>query len=129
MKRDMDLIRKVLLYIEKQHVGKTLVIQPSSPAAAELDVDQGILIYHIRLLCDAGYLDGSVKSMSRGDLDGIAIVHGIRWQGHEFLDAVRDDTVWREVKRQIEKVPAMTLAAVIPMVVQWVKEKIGLGPG
>lgn len=53
MKRNLDLIRNILLRIETNEKNATL----SSSDFADLEPDQNIVDYHLYLLEDAGYID------------------------------------------------------------------------
>ena len=77
MKRDKQLIRAILEYVEEHGDGYdgTWITRIQVPAeSAE------VLDYHVRLCFDAGFLKGSKKV--RG-------VTRLRWQGYEYLDAPR----------------------------------------
>jgi hypothetical protein len=87
VKRDIELIRKVMLAAEKTEDPNEL-IDPKFDGHSETEVS-----YHIALLDDAGLLHGQDRSAigvfrwSAGTLT---------WAGHEFVEAVRDDGVWQE---------------------------------
>ena len=87
MKRDMDLIRLVMLEAEKSKDPYELT-DPKIEGHSELEIS-----YHIALLDDAGLLHGRDRSAigvfrwSAGPLT---------WAGHEFVEAVRDESVWKE---------------------------------
>ena len=87
MKRDMDLIRKVMLAAEKTEDPGEL-IDPKFEGRTEQEIS-----YHIALLDDAGLLHGQDRSAigvfrwSAGTLT---------WAGHEFVESVRDEDVWKE---------------------------------
>lgn len=87
MKRDMDLIRMVMLEAEKTKDPNEL-IDPKFEGHNETEIS-----YHIALLDDAGLLHGQDRSAigifrwSAGTLT---------WEGHEFVEAIRDDGVWQE---------------------------------
>lgn len=98
MKRDMDLIRKILLEIELYNGDddiQTLRIEP---------YPDGVITYHVSLLKDAGLIDatilfgwGSVKPT------GYSIRH-LTWQGHEFLDACRNEGIWTKAKEKLQSI-------------------------
>jgi len=94
MKRDMDLIRKILLDLEKQD-GSGLWIKVSIEDHSEDEIN-----YHLRLLKDAGFIEASVLSA------GVrSIVQPIRltWSGHEFLNAARSSKLWDAAKEFAQK--------------------------
>ena len=89
MKRDMDLIRKILLAIEAHpDYGKWDV-----PLAFE-GYSEEMLNYHLTLLLEAGLIEAK-KGHERW------IANGLTWAGHEFLEASRDDSRWEKVKRLV----------------------------
>ena len=87
MKRDMELLRQVMLAAEKTNDPYEL-IDPKVDGHSEAEIS-----YHIALLDDAGLLHGQDRSAigifrwSAGTLT---------WAGHEFVESVRDDSVWKE---------------------------------
>lgn len=83
MKRDMDLMRKILLALE---AGTSL-----NDIADEHTVD-----FHCELLIDAGLLRGNVRRHMSG-MDITLIQHPITYAGHDFLDAIRNESVWKDV--------------------------------
>lgn len=88
MKRDFDLIR--LLLLERE--GDTSV--DFSP------YNQDQINYHKALIVEAGLAEGPVKYSGRQASDIPSAVHLLRltWEGHEFLDKARNDTVWKKAK-------------------------------
>jgi hypothetical protein len=92
MKRDMDLVRSLLLRVEDL----------SWPMMNELMVDEkdagerARVGYHLRMLVEEGFLTGD---------DGSGMMHEdwynlqLAWQGHEFLDTLREKTVWEKSKK------------------------------
>lgn len=83
MKRDMDLIRDLLLKIEE---GQTSFSTEDDDEAAERVSE------HLRLLNERGLIKGMFL------LDGGVLVSGLEWEGHDFLDAIRDPAVWAKTK-------------------------------
>jgi len=113
MKRDLDLYRDILLYVEE-------ALDPSDPRlcstpdevfagrggdAPEPPVelhnrDPRVVLRHLELMGQAGLIQ---LSMTRNSAGGIihACVQGITHDGHDFLDTIRDDTVWNRTKAQV----------------------------
>lgn len=89
MKRDLDLCRTLLLAIEDDPTVTGLKTYEVKGAGEEQ------VSYHVKLLYEAGLIEahnGSGLNAFRW--------YPIRltWQGHEFLDAARDDTRWNKAK-------------------------------
>jgi len=82
MRRDMDLIRKVLLAIEDQYIDA-----PIYNLKVE-GYDLELIAYHCKILCEAELISDYKRLFA--DFG----VGSLTWAGHEFLDNIRDDTVW-----------------------------------
>jgi hypothetical protein len=94
MKRDMDLIRELLLRIEStNNLPKDLDL--SFPAHHDSTV-----AYHLRLLVEARLITYIDTSTMQGES---YLVTGLTWDGHDFLEASRDETRWRNAKEMIAK--------------------------
>jgi DNA-binding transcriptional ArsR family regulator len=106
MKRDIDLCRKILRQIEESadSAGPAIKIKDRSPEE---------ISYHVKLLGEAGLVDVGVADGQFRDRqpDGSLRVRGqkvyspisLTWEGHEFLDAARNDTIWRKAKEKVLK--------------------------
>ena len=92
MTRDMDTIRKILLQVEGA----------SEPVEGVSDVPADVFAYHAALLMEAGLVEGDfAKGPNLLACD--AVVFRLTWSGHDFLDAARNDTVWRIAQEKILK--------------------------
>jgi hypothetical protein len=92
MKRDMDLIRKILLFVEEHP-------DPDGWVQIELeDHPTKEVSYHIKLLDQAGLIEA--EDLSTYGMDGFKwVARSLTWRGHEFLNAARDDTRWNNAKK------------------------------
>ena len=109
MKRDMELIREVLLKVEEI---------PFDGAFHDICVDgrsPNAIAYHVMLLHEAGFIE--------------AMDLGVGWKpvrltytGHEFLDAARNNSIWENAKTAVvESTGVLTLEGLkvaLPMVVK-----------
>jgi hypothetical protein len=97
MKRDMELIRQVLLQVEDRSTGP---VRPIGRLEIEgYTYDQ--ITHHVWLLADAGFLNAKDFSHLNGiDWRPIALT----WKGAELLDDIRDQEVWSKTKAGIQKV-------------------------
>lgn len=90
MKRNWDIVRKILLAVE------ALPDEGSQFNSGELiGHDNEIVAYQMRLLLEAKLIEGGCRNMT-----GPAWCYAIRltWAGHEFLDNIRRDSVWNDIK-------------------------------
>ena len=103
MKLDKDLVRDILLAVEAHD-------EPEGLIALEINVYSAEMVsYHVRLLDEAGLLD----ALDTGGMNCF------KWQptrltynGHEFLDIIRDDEVWKLTKTGAEIVNSSRLGLI-----------------
>jgi len=86
MKRDMELIRKIMLRAESGDGGVCPPIQIDGYTTTQIG-------YHCYLIAKMGLAEGSDAEMSAtGPNWGLSFLTP---EGHDFIDAIRDDTVWQ----------------------------------
>ena len=99
----MELCRKILFAIEKQYIDASiynLKIEGYSPKEVS---------YNSGLLYEAGLISAYKSQNADDHLYSFAVGH-LTWEGHDFLDKIREDTIWNKTKSIIKgKVLPMTL--------------------
>lgn len=80
MKRDMDLVRQLLIEIEQD------AEWPGGKCVATEDASKS---YHLHLLIHAGLIEGE-EIQVLGGAPPHFLITGLSWQGHEFLAATAD---------------------------------------
>ncbi|MCX6701498.1 MAG: DUF2513 domain-containing protein [Methanomicrobiales archaeon] len=101
MKRDFDLIRAILLYLESQprgFIGDQIALEGNS---------NDEVVYHLVLMKDEGLIEGLVRSIYR-QYTPIVRVHRMTRAGHDFLDACRDEGRWNQAKEIFNKMGGVT---------------------
>ena len=117
MKRDMGLIRALLLEAEGDQTVDLSAFSKLERA------------YHFQLLLDAGFVEGKVRmSGMDGKLRPIGYrVQRLTWSGHEFMDAARNESVWKRVTAKVTKTGAtVSLAILQELLVQELRRIVGL---
>jgi hypothetical protein len=99
----MDLVRQIMLEIEKSHEANGIGMGRVAIDGRSLEE----VAYHIMLLNEAGLIEATDCSNSRDGLDWLP--NRLTWEGHEFLDNARKDTLWERAK-QLAKEKAGTLS-------------------
>lgn len=89
MKRDLDLIRNVLIEIEQD------VDWPGSACWAPEDP---VKSYQLHLAIQAGLVEAT-ESHVLGGAPPRFVITGLTWQGHEFLAASADQDRWGRFKK------------------------------
>ncbi|QGA38184.1 DUF2513 domain-containing protein [Burkholderia glumae] len=95
MKRDMDLIRELLLKLESLPMerGYVLIISAGDQELHVQGYDDNQIDYHLSLIKEAGLIDSAGAGSTMG--------YGFRrlsWAGHDFLDSIRNPDVWTKTK-------------------------------
>lgn len=96
MKRDMDLARAILLVVEASETDPGVSV-PMNSLVKEGYSDKEIS-YQIKLLAQAGLIEARDDST----LSGTSwCVKSLTWEGHDFLDAARNETIWKKGKQVV----------------------------
>jgi hypothetical protein len=104
MKRNMDLIRLILLHAEGSEAAGVLCEKFTDEERS----------YHTMLLIDAGLVEGTAAATH-------SVITRLTWAGHDFLDAMRDDTLWKKAKEHVIKPGASFTFDVLK---EWLKFQI-----
>ena len=93
MKRDMDLVRRILFEVEK--------LPPLTARRIEIE---GYSMNEVAYHCEMLYRYGLIKRYHGDEIDQLDGVidfwaEDLTWQGHDFLEKIREDTVWNKTKR------------------------------
>lgn len=81
---------------------------------------------HVQQLIESGYLQGKVH-FNGADTPPKVVIHRVRSAGHNFLQAMREDTIWKAVKEKIMQ-PTMswTIGLAVAYAESIVRKKLGL---
>lgn len=92
MQRDMDLVRKLLIEVEKSE-------GPMVKCAIDgySDVQIG---YHAYIMAQAGFIE-AVDATTTDRLVPYYIPTILTWDGHEFLNGIKSPTDWDRVKKSV----------------------------
>ena len=120
MKRDMDLARKIMLELEESPdaIGRT-------PLRLDLEGHTKEEIgYHVMLLQEAGLLEA--MSQHHSGPDGFNwFPKRLTWDGHEFLDASREEGRWEKAKKVVKERTGGLAYGMLRMLLQeWGKEAL-----
>ena len=101
MVRDMDFVREILLKIEDMQSGMPI-------KSSDFDsYGRNSITYHANLLNQAGFLSefNAFPEMEFNEITGdwsknnlLFSVNGLTWEGHDFLDKIRDENIWNKTK-------------------------------
>ena len=119
MQRDWELIRRILMEVENLPSGGiTQSIQIEG-------VDSATVAEHIKLLVNKGFLDGETYDLNAGSSG--YVIKGISWEGHDFLENARNDTVWKRVMAESKaKGTSMTMVVLNGLLTKAAQKYAGL---
>ena len=121
MKRDFDLVRKLLIYFEEKPGPEHVEVPPID------GYDELTIKYHLVLLHDADLLRCEPVKSSSGDRVIYVLPFDLTWDGHEFLSKIRDDGLWRKTKDTIlSKGCQLTFSTITTVAATLMKKAIGL---
>ena len=120
MKRDMDMVRDVLLAIEAGNSMNLISLTQSMSISSNEDLQS--LVYHLDMLIDqTGFVSGT-KAHTMGGKNWLDL--NLTWPGHEFLDDIRDPEIWKQTKAGAEKVGGFSIDLVGALAKGFLKKKI-----
>ncbi len=107
MKRDLDLIRYLLLTTEQSDKGVTDSILVNQ----RYDIKD--IAFHTELLIDRGLVSGLVEYDGFRTTPLSVEITRITWEGYDYLDSIRSDKVWSKAKDVICKSVGDTSLSVV----------------
>lgn len=122
MKLDLELVRNILIAV---------VYTPANQSAGAImvsRVDEATVLEHLELLAQRGFIEARmVRSGMAGDRILSATVERMTWEGHYWLAAARNDTVWHKTMKLIkEKGGGVAFEVIKPLLIQVAGQHLGL---
>lgn len=96
MKRDMDLVRSILIAAEKSD-GPLDVLKLCESGISARDA-----AFQVELMEAHGLIEATCKC-SFEHMPTIVKVKSLTWEGYDYLDAIRSDSVWQRSKAAIKE--------------------------
>lgn len=96
MKRDMDLVREILIALSEADDWLEASAFVSGKYSYEL------VGYHFKIMDEAGLVVANVTGAD-GNPYYHAIAKRLTWEGNEFLSTIKSEKVWAKVKAKIAK--------------------------
>lgn len=115
MKLNYDCIRSVLFALE-EHIDidddlRVVYVSVESIFDQLPKYDNKDILYTVEKLTEAGYIKSSIQYAGSMFNDGVIV--GITYRGHEFLESIRDNKIWRNVKRALSNIGVMSLPLIL----------------
>ena len=120
MKRNMDLVREILLQVEASGAGKAIKLNIADHGEEEVGL-------HVELMIGNGLIEGTTVPSSDGPAHRILTywIKSMTWEGYDFLDAARNDTIWKKAKKKcLEATGGLAIDVLKASLVEFGKEAI-----
>lgn len=119
MKRNMDLVRELLLKIADAEEPPRL--SELVPGRKEKTKEYKLAAYHIQMLIEeARFVRGLDAGSSSGD-EWLTLE--LTWRGHDYLENIRDPTVWEKAKEGAGKLGGASWDVLIELAKAYVKSE------
>ena len=121
MKRDMDLIRELMLKLETYPKDKDDVvpIDGNTPDIQLEGYTADQITLHLELLYEAGLINSNGAEAR----DGIYF-YRLSWDGYDFLDSVRSPDVWDKTKKVAAAAGGFTVDLLVATAKTYLEAKI-----
>lgn len=111
MKLNHDCTRECLLFLE-QELELEQSIDPND-VINNLNYPEEITSYALQKLREANYIVGGININYDFYGNGMKVntpIKDITWEGHEYLDTVRDNRVWKKTKNITSSLKSVSLS-------------------
>lgn len=106
MKLNNECVRDILLSVEEIPLNSYADENSILSFRHLQNYDAETITYAVLKLLEANYLNGT----SQYFFSGVAFtVDSLTWEGHKFLDNIRDPKIWKETKRATSKIGSVAL--------------------
>jgi DNA-binding MarR family transcriptional regulator len=123
MQRDFNLIRNILFSVESAPAGG----RTQSDELEYDGYDPETIAEHIKLLSEQGLIHVGTSYNDPETGMRIFFIEGLTWNGHEFLDNARNDTIWKKAIAQAEeKGTSMSMVVLNGVLTKLAQKHLGL---
>lgn len=119
MQRDMELVREILLALERHPDG----FAPDDLVIEGYTEDQ--VAYHAYIMGQAGLIEVA-DSTNLGSSGPEALIKNMTWEGHEFLDAAREPKRWAEARALLHQAGGASFKVWTAVLTELVKKSLGI---
>ena len=120
MKLDQDQVRTIILDIEEHwpagHTSLLIARNHRAEYLPTVELEDRELAEYMVCLYEAGFVRGEVIKDLSGGFD--FQLDGLTWDGHEFAQNARDDTIWNDMKEKTAKAAGSVSLSIISAVLK-----------
>lgn len=127
MKRNLDVIRAIMKYCESTLKPGSFLSAKNIPKSLYEEIDASMtedeFMEHLALLDESELIEGKGVKIGGGRYVEYMVVR-ITSGGYDFLDALRNDTVWKAVKEKSNDVGGIALNTMIDFALDYAKKNL-----
>ncbi|WP_186333635.1 DUF2513 domain-containing protein [Paenibacillus xylanexedens] len=127
MKLNKECIRNLLLAIESEPFGNSITKHDFKNNDFLKDHSFEEVVYTIQKLIEAKYINAEI--LYAGDEIHNFFISSLTWDGHQFLDNIRDDGVWKKSKDIANKFSSISVSMLSNIasnvISQMIKQQLG----
>ncbi|WP_165000401.1 DUF2513 domain-containing protein [Anaerophilus nitritogenes] len=126
-----DCLRDVLLSLEKNllinenlsfnHIDLNQILAFDSLK----DYKKEDIYYCIFNLIEINFIDGRI-TFADGGIPYICLISNITYSGHEFLQSIKSDTIWENIKTKLKPVTALSIPLITDVAKELIISSIGI---
>lgn len=124
MKLNHECVRDLLLTIESSSFNETLYLEDIRRESRMDSYSVETIIYTAQKLNEAEFINFE-PLYGDAEIQDIAI-ESIHWKGHQFLDTIRDPSIWESVKKKTSKLASVSLPMLSSLATSFMEGKLGL---
>lgn len=121
MKLNKDCIRDLLIYLE-DNLSYTNKISTGSLSLKDYTRDE--LVYTVERLSEAGFINAT--KICDAPCTPTYHIFSLTYNGHQFLDTVRDNSIWKNTKTVASQLASVSLPIIQEIAISFIKTKLGL---
>ena len=116
MERNLDLIREMLITVSKSRNPVDVGVFVSEKTSRDE------VVFNLRLAREAGLIEANVFYADNEVFD--AEITRVTWEGFDYLETVKNDTVWKKTKAKIAQTIGSASLELVKKVASKVAEQI-----
>lgn len=124
MKLDRECVRHLLLAVESLKPKENVNSGNFMDFEGMGEFDLPAVTYTAERLEEAGFVD--IRFIRALGGRNSFVINALTWDGHQFLDNIRDDGIWKETKNITSKVGSASLTILTEVAASVVKKALGL---
>lgn len=109
MKLNHETVRNLLLFVEEQDT-PGVNLEKLDTFSKNYNYESSEVYYTINRLNEANYINAKIKNYYGGGID--IEIESITWNGHKFLDTIRDNKVWSKTKSIVSGFSSVSLSLI-----------------